>query len=168
MADQIEATQMNKRSPDADADIGILLTLGLRAFIDELHAELGRRGFADLRPAFGVVFRALRDSPLTLTELADQLRVTKQAAAKVVNEMEGKGLLRKRAAADDGRAKLLELTTRGRKATTTAVEIGAQINARVEAGVGPRAAASMRRALECLIVDAGLGDDLARRRSPAL
>jgi DNA-binding MarR family transcriptional regulator len=152
----------------ADADLGILLTLGLRAFTDELHAELGRRGFSDLRPPFGVVFRALRDEPLTLTDLADRLRVTKQAAAKVVNEMQEKSLLRRRPAAADGRAKLLELTPRGRKAAATAGEIGAQLNAKVETAVGGRAVAGMRRALESLIVDAGLGEDLARRRSPAL
>ncbi|MDT4919277.1 MAG: hypothetical protein QOI15_179 [Pseudonocardiales bacterium] len=155
-------------SKPAESDIGILLTLALRAFTDQLHAELRTRGFPDLRPAFGVVFRSLRNEPLTLTELADRLRVTKQAAAKVVDEMASKGLLRKKPAAGDGRAKLLELTPRGRRAMATAIEIGAEIYARVEAAAGPRATAGMRRALEFLIIDSGLGDDLANRRSPAL
>jgi DNA-binding MarR family transcriptional regulator len=157
-----------RATPGQDGDIGILLTLGLRAFTDLLHAELGERGFGDLRPAFGVVFRALRDEPLTLTELADRLRVTKQAAAKVVDEMVAKGLVRKRPDRGDGRAKLLELTARGRRATDTAREIGAHINARVVSDAGPRAAAGMWRALEALVLAGGLGDDLAHRRSPAL
>ena len=155
--------------PDGtQADLGILLTLALRSFTDQLHAELGRRGFGELRPAFGVVFRALRDEPLTLTVLAGRLGVTKQAAAKVVDEMEVKKLLHKRGSREDGRAKLLQLTARGRRAMATAIEIGASIDERLVDAAGPRAAQGMRRALETLIVGAGLGDDLARRRSPAV
>lgn len=156
------------RPTGAGADLGILLTLALRAFTDQLHAELAQRGFGDLRPAFGVVFRALRDEPLTLTVLAGRLGVTKQAAAKVVDEMQAKQLLRKRDSSADGRAKLLELTPRGRRAMAAAIEIGAGIDQRVLAAAGPRAAQGMRRALERLIIDSGLGDDLARRRSPAV
>jgi DNA-binding MarR family transcriptional regulator len=150
------------------ADLGILLTLALRAFTDQLHAELDQTGFGDLRPAFGVVFRALRDEPLTLTELAARLGVTKQAAAKVVGEMQAKQLLRKQDSRTDGRAKLLELTSRGRRAMATAIEIGGRIDQNIEDAAGPRAAQGMRRALEQLIIDSGLGDDLARRRSPAV
>lgn len=156
------------RTLGTQADLGILLTLALRAFTNQLHAELDERGFGDLRPAFGVVFRALRDEPLTLTVLASQLRVTKQAAAKVVDEMEAKRLLRKRSSSADGRAKLLELTARGRRAMATAIEVGGRIDQRVVEAAGPRAARGMRRSLEQLILDSGLGDDLALRRSPAI
>jgi len=154
--------------PGSEADLGILLTLALRAFTDQLHAALEQAGFGDLRPAFGVVFRALRDEPLTLTVLAARLGVTKQAAAKVTGEMEGKRLLRKKGSSVDGRAKLLELTARGRRAMATAIQIGAQIDQRLVETVGQRTAQGMRRALEQLVVDSGLGDDLARRRSPAV
>jgi DNA-binding MarR family transcriptional regulator len=157
-------------TPAADAapDLGILLTLSLRAFTDQLHAALREQGFGDLRPAFGVVFRALRDEPLTLTQLAAQLRVTKQAAAKVVGEMEAKRLVLKRPSGADGRAKLLELTARGRQAMTVAITIGGQINERLIDAVGSRATRGLRLALEQLIADSGLGEDLARHRSPAV
>src|SRR3978361_2202670 len=98
------------RPVDTRADLGILLTLALRAFTDQLHAGLDQRGFGDLRPAFGVGFRALRAEPLTLRALAGRLGVTKQATAKVVAEMQAKQLLRKQDSGTDGRAKLLELT----------------------------------------------------------
>jgi DNA-binding MarR family transcriptional regulator len=156
------------KPPETQADLGILLTLALRAFTNQLHAELDQRGFGDLRPAFGVVFRALRDDPLTLTVLASRLGVTKQAAAKVVDEMESKRLLRRKDSRADGRAKLLELTARGRRAMATAIEVGGQIDQRLVDAAGPRATVGMRRALEHLIVDSGLGDDLALRRSPAV
>ena len=114
---------------DGDPDLGILLTLAVRGFVDSLHAELRVRGFADLRPPYGVVFRALRDKPLTLTELAARLGVTKQSAAKVVNEMEAKKFLRRKGSPTDGRAKTLELTARGREAMATAIAIGGELTA---------------------------------------
>ncbi|MCW2595345.1 MAG: hypothetical protein QOF92_1770 [Pseudonocardiales bacterium] len=153
---------------DDGADLGILLTLALRAFVDQLHAELRTRGFSDVRPAFGVVFRALQGEPLTLTALAARLGVTKQSAAKVVDEMEGKRLLRRRSSRTDGRAKLIELTPRGRRAMATAIEIGANINQRLRDAAGPRATVTMHQSLATFIDLAGLGEDLARRSSPAV
>ena len=111
----------------SEPDLGILLTASLRGFVDLLHAQLGAQGYGDVRPAFGVVFRALRDGPLTLTALAGRLGVTKQAAAKVVDEMERKGLLVRRADPADARAKglvdmLLPTSVGGALQTVTAKE----------------------------------------------
>ena len=159
------AHDAHRREP---ADLGILLTLGMRAFVDLLHARLDERGFDDVRPAYGVVFRALRDEPLTLTELATRLGVSKQAAAKVVDEMVGKRLVRRRPAPDDARAKLLDLAPRGRRAMSTAQEIGREIDATLVREAGAPSVDALHAALELLARRAGLGDDLDRRRSPAL
>ncbi len=153
------------RSP---ADLGILLTLALRGFVDQLHSELDEQGFADVRPAFGVVFRSLRDGPLRLTELAARLGVTKQAAAKVVEEMVELGLVRRRDSASDARAKLLSLTPRGRRAMAAAAEIGVRIDRRLSEQAGPEAVETMHATLARFVELAGLGEDLARRRSPAV
>ncbi len=150
------------------ADLGILLTLALRSFVDLLHAELTGRGFGELRPPFGVVFRALRDKPLTLTEVASRLAVTKQSAAKIVDEMAAKELLRRTGSTTDGRAKLLELTDRGRAAMATAILIGADIDNRLRAAAGSTEVDVLHRVLEQFVVLAGLSDDLARRRAPAV
>ena len=146
-------------------DLGILLTLSLRGFVDLLHGELGQRGFADVRPPFGVVFRALRDGPLTLTDLAARLGVTKQAAAKVVTEMVGKGMLRRRPDVRDARAKLLEFTPRGRLAMRTAIEIGADVERRLREQVGDGAADELKQTLAAFVELAGGAAELAQRRS---
>ena len=156
-------------SDDASpADLGILLTLGLRAFVDRLHAGLDETGFEDVRPSFGVVFRALRDGPLTLTGLAGRLGVTKQAAAKVVSEMVATSLVQRTASRTDGRAKELALTDRGRAAMSTAISLGSSIEASLREQVGAETVAALRRGLEGFIVQAGDAEDLARRRSRAL
>jgi DNA-binding MarR family transcriptional regulator len=153
---------------DGDPDLGILLTLAMRGFVDCLHAELGVRGFADLRPPYGVVFRALRDKPLTLTELAGRLGVTKQSAAKVVNEMAAKNLLQRKDSTTDGRAKSLELTPRGREAMATAIAVGGELRQRLQNDIGPNKLRAMCGGLTALVEMSGLGEDLARRSSPAL
>jgi len=157
---------MSEATPSAD--LGILLTLALRSFVDRLHNGLDDAGFEDVRPAFGVVFRALKDGPLTLTELAGQLGVSKQAAAKVVSEMEAKSLLFRAPSGSDGRAKELALTDRGRRAMATAVSIGGSIEASLRTAAGPETVSVMRHGLEVFVEQAGDSDDLARRRSRAL
>jgi DNA-binding MarR family transcriptional regulator len=167
MDDYRETSKMSDPAEPA-ADLGILLTLSLRGFTSDLHSELAARGFAELRPAFGVVFRALRDEPLTLTDLANRLGVSKQAASKVVDEMVAKRLVRRRVAPSDARTKPLELTARGRRAMATAIDIGGEIDARLRATVGTGAVDSMHAVLEALVELTGLKNDLDRRRSPAL
>ena len=59
-----------------DTDIGILLGLAYARFVDELRADLAARGFADLGPSYGYVFRVLGDGERSLSELAGLLGLT--------------------------------------------------------------------------------------------
>src|SRR5436305_6021246 len=45
--------------PRAGYELPLLLFGGFRAIIDELHAELGRRGHPDMRPAHGFAMQAV-------------------------------------------------------------------------------------------------------------
>ena len=168
MADRAAPAPVPKPGDPGEADLGILLTTAMRGFVDLLHAELVKRGYGEVRPAFGVVFRALRDGPLTLTELAARLGVTKQAAAKVVDEMDAKGLLRRRADPSDARAKLLELTARGRGAMRTAIAIGADLEARLREHTSDAAVVGTKATLAAFVDQAGGTRELADRRSRAL
>ena len=150
----------------ADApDFGILLALAFRVYVDELHAELAARGFTDMKPGFGVVFRALYERPLTLTRLAAQLGVSKQAAAKVVGELLTRELVAQQESAEDLRTKLLVLTTRGRALVRAATQIGARVEQRLVAEVGPRAVAGMRTTLEHLVTSGGGAPEMRARRA---
>ena len=150
------------------ADLGILLVGATRAFTDLLHDELDRRGFADVRPAFGVVLRALRDEELRLTRLAERLGVSKQAAAKVVDEMVTKGLVSREPSPTDGRAVQLALTARGRSVVAVAAEIGQDLERRLTSRVGSDDVEAMARALAAFVELGGGAEDLAVRRSKAV
>ena len=61
-----------------------LFAIGYRMLIDGLHDRLRARGWSDVRPAFGFVLLAARDQPTSVSELAEVMGTTKQAASKLV------------------------------------------------------------------------------------
>jgi DNA-binding MarR family transcriptional regulator len=109
-----------RQGGDRQVDFGILLALAYTAFVEELRAALAEAGFDDIHRSFGYVARALSDGPLTLRELSDRLEITSPGMLKIVDEMEGQGYLRRLADPNDGRARRVDLTTRGRDALAAA------------------------------------------------
>ena len=92
-----------------------LLALAFRQLIDRLHERLAAAGYHDVRPTFGYVLLSLRDHPTTGADVAVLLGVTKQAASKIVDEMERGGYVKRQPHGDDARAKSIAITARGRK-----------------------------------------------------
>ena len=105
-----------------EPDLGILLALAYQQFVRELNADLAERGYDDLGRSDGYVFRALDTEPLTTSALATRLEITKQGAAQLVDDMARRGYLTSRADPVDRRARLLELSDRGRAALAAARE----------------------------------------------
>lgn len=104
----------------AEPDLGILLALAYQQFVTELHEDLGERGFADLARSDGYVFRALDAAAMTTSTLAERLAISKQGAGQLVDDMTRRGYLRSRPDPADRRARLLELSARGRAALSAA------------------------------------------------
>jgi DNA-binding MarR family transcriptional regulator len=100
------------------------LTVGLlaasRALVDGISAGVRARGFDDLRPAHGFTFARLAPGGATITQLAEHLDVTRQAAAQLVDELTAKGYVERRPHPDDGRARLIMLTEKGWACTRAA------------------------------------------------
>jgi DNA-binding MarR family transcriptional regulator len=100
------------------------LTFGLlaasRALVDGISAGVRARGFDDLRPAHGFAFARLAPAGATITQLAEHLDVTRQAAAQLVDELTVKGYVERRPHPDDARARLIMLTDKGWACTRAA------------------------------------------------
>ena len=96
------------------------------AMSDLVLDQLRRRAVSD---ATGVSFgksRALRrlaQRPMSMSELADALDIEKPNATTVVAGLEAAGLVQRRAHPTDGRAKLAEVTARGRQLARRADKI---------------------------------------------
>ncbi len=101
-------------------DLGILLALGYQGFVSRLHEDLAGHGYDDLARSDGYVFRALAAEPLTTSALASHLGITKQGAAQIVDDMTRRGYLTSRPHPHDARARLQELSDRGRAALAAA------------------------------------------------
>lgn len=88
--------------------------------VDGIQQGLVRRGFDDVRPVHGFAFARIGGARATTSDLAAHLGVTKQAAAQLVEHLVQRGYLRREADPNDGRARLLVLTDRGRACTVAA------------------------------------------------
>ena len=152
----------------SEPDFAILPVGAARIVTDRLGAALERAGIDDMRPAFGFVIRALAGRGRTLTELAELLAVTKQAAIKVVDEMESRGFVERQADPTDRRAKLLVLTERGRQVRRTALAASRQMERELRRDLGDDQVDAFRSVLARFLERHGAFDDAAAGRARAL
>jgi DNA-binding MarR family transcriptional regulator len=152
---------------EIDSDLAILVVGAARVVADRLGEAVERAGVDDMRAAFGYVIRALADGDRTLTELAGLLGVSKQAAIKVVDEMETRGFLTRESHPADRRVKLLRLTAKGRKVRRAALAASHKMERELRAEIGDAAVDDMRGALEQLLAGHDALDDARAGRSRA-
>ncbi|HTS95475.1 MAG TPA: MarR family transcriptional regulator [Streptosporangiaceae bacterium] len=118
-----------------------------RALVDGVSAGVRARGFGDLRPAHGFAFTRLSAGGATITQLAEHLDVTRQAAAQLVDELMAKGYVERRPHPQDARARLIVLTGRGWAAVQAAEAAIADALGRWEAALGPDRLLALRDGL---------------------
>ena len=152
----------------SEPDFAILTIGAARIVTDRLGAAVERAGIDDMRPAFGFVIRALAERPRTLTELAELLAVTKQAAIKVVDEMESRGLVERHADREDRRAKVLVLTERGRRVRRAALAASRRMEAELRRDLGDDQVDAFRSVLARFLERHGALGDAAAGRARAL
>jgi DNA-binding MarR family transcriptional regulator len=126
-----------------------LLTEVKEAAISKLHERLGDAGHPDIRPGHGCVFRFIdQGSGSRLTEIAEKAQLTKQAVGEVVGDLERMGYVKRVPDPEDGRAKTITLTARGRDAYATAERLFAEIEREWAEELGEDLVAGLREALE--------------------
>ena len=134
-----------------DHDDAQSLAFGLlaaaRALADGISAGLRARGFGDVRPAHGFAFARLAAGGATITQLAEHLGLTRQAAGQLVDELIAKGYVERHPHPRDGRARLIVLTEKG-WACTQAAEAAITDTLRPwEAALGPERLIALRNDL---------------------
>ncbi|WP_249714643.1 MarR family winged helix-turn-helix transcriptional regulator [Rhizomonospora bruguierae] len=132
-------------------ELTFLLGMGFQLLLAEFVRRVEAAGYPDLRPMHGYVFQAVQHGGATGTELAAALGVTKQAAGHLVDELVGKGYLRREPHPAGGRRRLVVLTERGREHLVTAGRIMRELEREVEAQVGAQELTRLREALTTLI-----------------
>src|SRR5271165_932027 len=112
---------------------------------------VARRGFRDVRPAYGFAFVRIGAGDATTADVADYLGVTKQAAAQLVHQLEERGYVTRQAHPLDARASLLVLTSRGIACTLAAQEAASEAVGRWRSELGQAQFRQLRRALQVIV-----------------
>ena len=132
-------------------DITRLLLEARRSLASELDADLAERGYPDLRPGHAALFLSVdRRSGSRLTDLAEHTRLTKQAMMSMVDDLEGRGYVRRVPDPGDARAKLVRLTAAGRRAAAECRRAIQGLEQRTRRQLGDRSYDTLREALEVL------------------
>jgi DNA-binding MarR family transcriptional regulator len=134
-------------------ELPLLLFAGFREIIDELHAELTRRGHGEMRPAHGFALQAVGLDGATATEVGRRLGVSKQAAGKTVERLEEIGYVHRSEDDADRRRKLVRLTPRGVEALTLSALIFEDIRSRWERELGAGRVAELEQSLRVMAPD---------------
>lgn len=123
-------------SSTSGAELALLLLGGFHAMVDEVIAELARRGHPDLTPVHEFALRAIDEGAGTASELGRRLAVTKQAAAKTIAALERLGYVEREDDPADARRKRLVVTAHGREMSEIGRALFEDVRARWAAEVG--------------------------------
>ena len=104
---------------------------------EQLIERLAQRGHPEVRYAHGNVFQYLDDAGTRVSDLAQRAGMTKQSMAQLVEHLEARGYLERIADPADGRAKLVRATALGGEVFAVVREFVAEVEARLEAALGP-------------------------------
>ena len=143
------------------ASLGHLLFRSAR-LLDELALAQVRAqsGIATLRPAHTKLLPHVDLAGTRLTDLAARLGVSKQAAGQLVQEMEQMGVLERVPHPDDGRARMVRFSARGRRGLLHGLGVLRELEGELAAELGAREVATLRRLLARLLAA------LERRQPP--
>lgn len=144
----------------AGYELPLLLFAAFRTIIDDLHAELARRGHPGVRPAHGFAMQAIGLPGATASEIGRRLGVSKQAAGKTVDKLEGLGYVERVDDPADARRKLIRLTPRGIDALTQSAEIFDELHASWAEKVGAERLALVEACLRTVVPAAGFPVDV--------
>lgn len=131
-----------------------LLNVAFDQFAEELAARVADTPYSDIRPGHGCVFGNIEPEGSRLTDLAERARMTKQSVGEVTTDLEKRGYLERVPDPEDGRAKIIRLTERGRAAQALGREIIDEIEQGWAERFGAERVVALRDALEVITADA--------------
>lgn len=119
-----------------------------------LRAAFAAAGLDGIRPAQSAALVPLAAGPLHASDVADRLRVTRQAVAQAVTALERHGYVERVPDPVDARARLIELTPRGRRALRVMRSSAVDVERQWQQTVGPERLQELRAILRSLLESA--------------
>ncbi|WP_091629458.1 MarR family winged helix-turn-helix transcriptional regulator [Amycolatopsis saalfeldensis] len=131
-------------------DLGVSLFIPYRYMEDRIFRALQDAGFDDWTLAQCRVFQRVAAEGSRLTDLADQAQMSKQSAGVLVDQLERLGYVRRVPDPVDGRARLIVIEQRGRRAVEVVAATLGEILSEWKAYLGTRNFALLQQILEQL------------------
>lgn len=131
-------------------DLGVALFIPYRYTEDRIFRALQDAGFDDWTLNQCRVFQRISPDGSRLTDLAEQAQMTKQSAGVLVDQLERLGYVRRAPDPSDGRARLIVIEERGRRAVEVARATLDDILAEWKAYLGTRNFALLQQILDQL------------------
>ncbi|HEV2634001.1 MAG TPA: MarR family transcriptional regulator [Actinocrinis sp.] len=131
-------------------DLGVLLFIPYRYTEDRIFRALQDAGFDDWTLAQCRVFQRVAPDGSRLKDLAEQAQMTKQSASVMVDQLERLGYVRRVPDPTDGRARVIVIEQRGRRAVEVAKATLEEIFSEWKAYLGTRNFALLHQILEQL------------------
>lgn len=148
-----------------DIDIATLAWLAGSAANRAFLAELRQMGHTGVRNSHGYVIQHLIEGAPTVSELAELLGVTQQAASKHLLELESLGYVARVADPADSRVRRAQLTDHGRRLVDDSRRLRQQLDDRLTKLAGTAATDEARRVLALLLDATGETANVTARRA---
>jgi DNA-binding MarR family transcriptional regulator len=142
-------------------ELPFLLFGGFRTLIDRLHAELAEQGHPDVRPSYGFAMQAIGVHGATASEIGRRLGVSKQAAGKTVERLEGLGYVERLDDPNDARRKIVRLTPHGIDVLRRSAEIFDRLRADWARTIGVERMRAVETGLKAVVGNAAFRLDAA-------
>jgi DNA-binding MarR family transcriptional regulator len=130
-----------------------LLSVALAEFSQELEGRVAATEYSDIRITHGCVFGNIDPDGSRLTDLAERAFMTKQSVGEVTSDLEQRGYVERAPDPNDGRAKIIRLTERGREAQAVGLGLIDDIERDWGERFGEERAAALRDALEAVTAE---------------
>jgi DNA-binding MarR family transcriptional regulator len=130
-----------------------LLDVAFDDFSDELAKRVEAAGYTDIRPGHGCVFGTIEPQGSRLTDLAERANMTKQSVGEAASDLEQRGYVERVPDPDDGRAKIIRLTARGREAQAIGRSLIDEVEREWAERYGEERVAALREALEAITAE---------------
>lgn len=139
----------------ADAEwrptVPALVNLVAASGAPRLRAAFAAAGLDGIRPAQAVALVPLAAGGLHASDLADRLKVSRQAVAQGIASLERHGYVTRVTDPGDARARIIELTPRGRQALRVMRSNAVALEKRWADVLGPQRLGELRETLQVLL-----------------